>query len=179
MRIYKILFFLPLLFLLSCGENKPSGILNHQQMQEVLVDVHIVDGSLFELASIPDTLYKYGEVKYEQVFKQHHTDSTQFKKSFLYYTNKPDELYDIYEKVTAALKVKVDSATKVKTRADSLERIKQNKINEALAKRAADSIARVNKIKADSARKKARADSTAKARKLEKKEKKKNAVSRK
>jgi len=156
MRNYKILFFLPLLFLLSCKDKTAEGILNSEQMQALLVDVHIVDGALYEVSGEPDSLFKYGSGKYELIFKKHHTDSTQFKKSYLYYTNRPDELYKIYEKVVPAIKFKADSATKIKRKADSLENIKQQKINEATAKRAADSVKRVNdkKLKADSLKKK-------------------------
>jgi hypothetical protein len=182
MRIYKILFFLIPIFLLSCGTKIPAGILDHEQMTGLLVDIHIVDGSLFEVAQDPDSLFKYGINKYQYVFKQHKTDSTQFKKSFKYYTNKPDQLFEIYEEVTKVIKAKSDSSLKIRAKIDSLERIKQNKINERLAKRAADSIARLNKIKADSIAKK-KAGSTKKIKtkqpSLLKKKYYKNAVSRK
>lgn len=164
MRIYIILFFLPVLFLLSCKDKKDPGILSHEDMQALLVDVHIVDGTLFEVPAFPDSLYKYSSGKYQRVFEKHHTDSTQFKKSFIYYTNRPDELFDIYEKVVPAIKVKADSAAKVKRKADSLENIRQQKISAAIAKRAADSIKRINnkKLKADSLKiKKKQPDSTA------------------
>ncbi|CAM3989504.1 DUF4296 domain-containing protein [Mucilaginibacter galii] len=156
MRIYIILFFLPLLFLISCKDEKAAGILSHEDMQAVLVDVHIVDGTLFEVPAFPDSLYKYSFSKYQRVFDKHHTDSAQFRKSFIYYTGKPDELFDIYEKVVPVIKVKADSAAKVKRVADSLENKKQQKINEVIAKRAADSIKRINnkKLKADSLKKK-------------------------
>ncbi|WP_345947562.1 DUF4296 domain-containing protein [Mucilaginibacter sp. PAMB04274] len=150
MHLYKNLFFLVAIFFVSCGDDVPKGILTHQQMAGVLVDVHIIDGSLMEIAQQPDTLYKYSANRYLQVFKQHDTDSAQFRKSFSYYANKPDQLFDIYEKVLPIIKAKSDSATKVKVRADSLERIRQNKINEKIAKRVADSVARLNKDKADS-----------------------------
>jgi len=156
MRIYKILFFLPLLFLLSCKDEKAAGILSHEDMQALLVDVHIVDGTVFELSPEPDSLYKYTSGKYARVFQKHHTDSTQFKKSFSYYTNRPDELLEIYEKVVPAIKFKADSAATVKRKADSLENIRQQKIIQAKAKHTADSVKRVNdqKAKADSLKKK-------------------------
>jgi hypothetical protein len=155
MRIYKILFFLPLLFLLSCKDKEAAGILSHEEMQALLVDVHIVDGALYEVSGEPDSLFKYGSGKYEVVFKKHHTDSTQFRKSYLYYTKRPDELFKIYEKVVPAIKVKADSAATLKRKADSLENVKLQKRNEAIAKRAADSIKRIGskKFKADSIKK--------------------------
>ncbi|MFD1256110.1 DUF4296 domain-containing protein [Mucilaginibacter terrae] len=187
MRIYKVLFFLIPVYLLSCGPQTPAGILNHERMTGLLIDMHIADGSLFEVSQDPDSLFKYGNNRYLYIFKQHQTDSVQFKKSFTYYSNKPDQLFEIYEAVTKVIKAKSDSSLKIRAKIDSLEQIKQNKINEKLAKRAADSIARLNKIKADSiakrvklktnlaTKKKARADSVAKAKKL----KKNNALPRK
>jgi hypothetical protein len=150
MRSYQKLFFLMPLWLLACSPNKtPQDILTQDQMVRVLVDVHIIDGSLFETPQMPDSLYKYGSARYQYAFKAHGTDSTQFRKSFNYYTKKPDQLFDIYEKVVPILKAKLDSSAKVRVKADSLNRIKQNKLNEAIAKRAADSIARINKRKTD------------------------------
>lgn len=187
MRIYKILFFLPLLFLLSCKDEEATDVLNHEDMQSVLVDVHIVDGTLFEVPGYPDSLYKHSFGKYDKVFKNHHTDSVQFKKSFIYYSNRPDELFEIYEKVVPAIKIKADSAAKVKRIADSLETIRQRKINEAMAKRAADSIKRINdkKLKADSLKnKKNKLDTAANKKRKDifseraKKFKGKNAISR-
>lgn len=166
MRIYKILFFLLTVFFVSCGKKTPTGILSHEQMTALLVDMHIVDGSLFVIPQTPDSLYKYSAAKYQYVFKQHQTDSTQFKKSFKYYTNKPDELLDIYENVVPIIKARADSSAKIKLKKDSLERIKQDKKNQMLAKRAADSIARIQKVKADSLKKKAKAVKPARAKTL-------------
>jgi len=167
MRNYKILFFLPLLFLLSCKDKEAAGILSQEDMQAILVDVHIVDGTLFEVPGFPDSLYKYSVGKYQRVFEQHHTDSVQFKKSFIYYSNRPNELFKIYGKVVPAIKFKADSAATVKRKADSLENIRQQKINAAIAKRAADSIKSVNdkKLKADSLKKKVKPASAVKPKK--------------
>ena len=166
MRIYKILFFLLMVFFVSCGKKTPPGILSHKQMTALLVDMHIVDGSLFTVQPYPDSLYKYSAAKYQYVFKQHQTDSIQFKNSFKYYTNKPDELLDIYEEVVPIIKTKNDSVVKYKIKFDSLERIKQTKINQMLAKRAADSLKRIKKVKADSLKKKAKAVKPAQAQTL-------------
>ncbi len=151
MRSYKKLFFLLPLFLLACkNKNEPQGIISQDDMVGILVDVHIIDGSLFEMPQQPDTLYKYSINKYLNTFKSHHTDSATFRRSYAYYARKPDELLAIYDKVLPILKGKVDSLAKIRVKADSLLRIKQNQLNEKLAKRAADSIARINKRKADS-----------------------------
>ncbi|MBS7562969.1 DUF4296 domain-containing protein [Mucilaginibacter sp. Bleaf8] len=114
MRIYIILFFLAPVILLSCkGNETPPGILDKEQMAALLVDVHTIDGALATVPQFPDTLYKYGMGKYLNVFKQHHTDSAQFKKSFKYYVNKPDQLDAVYDDVINRLNQKTDSVNKV------------------------------------------------------------------
>lgn len=153
-HIYYILFFLAAIFLSSCKSDNPKGILSHEQMERVLTDIHIVDGSITDKMMVPDTMFKYGNAQYIQVFKQHHIDSGEFKRSFRFYSNKPDELFEIYDKVTAELKVRVDSATKVREKRQKDELARQAKENERIAKRAADSIARINKAKTDSLKKK-------------------------
>ena len=47
MRKHIILFFSALLFLFACDDNKETkGIIPRDQMVNLLVDVHLVDGSL-------------------------------------------------------------------------------------------------------------------------------------
>ncbi|MDT3402072.1 DUF4296 domain-containing protein [Mucilaginibacter terrae] len=177
MRIYKVLFFLvPVILLAACKPGRPDGILSPKQMVPLLVDVHLVDGNLANVAQMPDSLFKYGFNQYDAVFKQHKTDSVQFKKSFAWYANEPDQLYEVYVKVTDILKAKSDSSLKVIAKADSLERVKQTKIMAAKAKKMADSvkkaekrkndsIAKTSKGKADLIRKKLKTDSVAKKQK--------------
>lgn len=115
MHKYIILFFLVLTLLCSChnDDNAPNGILKKSEMVNVLIDVHLVDGSLINLPQAPDTLYKYGTARYLAVFTKHHTDSTQFRKSFKYYSLNPAALADIYDNVTKKLQAKTDSLTKL------------------------------------------------------------------
>ena len=166
MRLYKILFFLVSVILLSaCKPGRPNGVLSPDQMVPLLVDIHLVDGSIAEVPQIPDSLYKYGMNNYSAVFKAHEVDTAQFRKSFAWYSNQPDEFYEIYDKVTSIIKAKSDSAIKVKARIDSLEQVKQNKILAARAKRFADSVKRADKRKADSIKKNAKADTLVKTKK--------------
>ena len=118
MRKHNILFFSALLFLTACtGNNVPDGIIEKDKMIDLMVDVHIVDGSLYNIdAPTADSLYKHGIDRYTKLFKRHHTDSTQFKKSVNYYTLHPEELEKMYEKITQKLQAKTDSINKVPTK---------------------------------------------------------------
>ena len=126
MRKHNILFFLALLFLGACiGSNVPDGIIKKNEMVNLMVDVHIVDGSVYNIESAhPDSLYKYGINRYLNVFKSHHTDSLQFKKSLEYYSLHTDRFEEMYAEITTILQAKSDSINKI----DSLNRIKKTPI---------------------------------------------------
>ena len=131
MHKYNRLFFSVLIFLIACKSSAPSGIIKLDQMVNLVTEVHIVDGTMYNVLQVPDTLYKYGTGRYLALFKKYHTDSAQFKKSFKYYASNPDQLQTIYDRISANIKFKTDSLTKLnqiqidkdnKRRTDSLKR---------------------------------------------------------
>jgi hypothetical protein len=114
MHKYNKLFFSVLIFLAACKEAKtPNGIIQQARMTDLLTEIHIVDGSMYNVMQLPDTLYKYGSNKYLAMFKKYHTDSIQFKKSFKYYSSNPELMQSIYEQITKNIKTKSDSVTKL------------------------------------------------------------------
>jgi len=133
MHKYKILFFSVLLFLAACTKNKtPDGIIKPEQMTNLLTQVHIIDGGLYNVTQTPDSLYKYGTARYKDLFKRFHTNADQFIKSYKFYTAHPEMLETIYEKITINLQQKSDSLNKLnlqqiakdnKRRTDSLKKI--------------------------------------------------------
>ncbi len=136
MRKYNSLFFSVLLFLIACTRNSiPSGIIKEEQMSNLLTDIHIIDGGIYNVMQAPDTVYKYGMGKYLATFKKFNTDSAQFRKSFKYYSLHPEILSAMYDKITINLKRKTDSLTKInqllmakdnKRRSDSLAKTLKN-----------------------------------------------------
>jgi hypothetical protein len=113
MRKYITLFFSVTFFLFACkGGKSPGDVIKHDQMVSLLTDMHIVDGSLYNIQQVPDSLYKYGESSYLNMFKKHHTDSAQFRTSLRYYATKPLELQAMYDQVLINLKQKTDSLNK-------------------------------------------------------------------
>ena len=133
MHKYNKLFFSVLIFLIACNGNKrPDGVLDQEQMTNLLTDIHVVDGSMYNVLQMPDSLYKYGTDKYLNVFKKYHIDSVQFKKSFKYYTMNPEKLAIMYEQIAKNIKQKSDSLNKInldkiakdnKRRTDSLSKL--------------------------------------------------------
>ena len=113
MHKYIILFFLGLLFCTACSNGGiPKDVLDKPQMLSLLTDVHIIDGELYNVAQQPDSLYKFGTNKYKAVFKKHHTNDAQFRKSLEYYTRQPEVIQDIYDTLTVIIQRKIDSTNK-------------------------------------------------------------------
>ena len=133
MHKYKSLFFSLFLFLYACsGDTIPDNIIKPDAMTALLTEVHLADGSMYNIMQLPDSLYKYGTGKYMKIFKNFHTDSVQFKNSMHYYTSRPDLLLTIFQNVTVNLKQKSDSLNKLnqqqiakdnKRKADSLKKL--------------------------------------------------------
>jgi hypothetical protein len=113
MRKYITLFFLVTVILSSCNDKSDNSVIKHDEMVNVLTDMLIVDGSMYNTPSQnPDTLYKYGTGRYLALFKRHHIDSVQFRTSLKYYANKPVELQAMYDKILDNLKARTDSINK-------------------------------------------------------------------
>ena len=113
MHKYIILFFFGLLFSTACSDSSaPKDVLDKPQMLSLLTDVHIIDGELYNVAQQPDSLYKFGTNKYKAVFKKHHTNDAQFRKSLEYYTRQPEVIQDIYDTLTVVVQRKIDSTNK-------------------------------------------------------------------
>lgn len=124
MRKHIFLFFLALIFLTACNNGTPKGIIERDRMVKLMIDVHIIDGTIYNLnEATSDTLYKYGSDKFNKLFKSYQTDSTQFKKSLEYYTQRPEIMSKMYVDIMATLQAKTDSLVKVRT--DSLNAIKK------------------------------------------------------
>jgi hypothetical protein len=171
MRKHIILFFSALLFLYACKPgDDTSGIIKQDDMVKLLVDVHVVDGYL-ALQPNNDSLYKYGTGRYQYLFKQHHTDSAQFKKSMKYYASHDEVLVKMYEEVNKILQKKSDSILAVITKEQEITRKQGEKAQKRIAKLKEDSIKRrfqqdIKLIRLDSvnkAKKAAKEDSIKKA----------------
>ena len=126
MRKHIFLFFLALTFLVACIDDTPKGIIKRDRMTKLMVDVHIIDGTIYNLEAKSDTLYKYGFDRYNKLFKSYQTDSTQFKKSLKYYTQRPEVMSEMYKDILALLQAKSDSLLKAQ---EDKKRINKKPIN--------------------------------------------------
>jgi hypothetical protein len=114
MQKYISLFFSVLLFLTACKSNKqPKDVLNEKDMLNLMLDIHITDGSVYQVPQVPDSLYKYSSAKYVALFKRHHTTDAVYKTSLKYYTTKPEQIQAMYGQLETIIKAKMDSLNKV------------------------------------------------------------------
>lgn len=114
MQKYISLFFSVLLFLTACqSEKQPKGVLNEKDMVSLLLDIHLTDGTVYQVPQVPDSLYKYSSQKYVALFKRHHTTDAAYKTSLKYYSKQPERILAIYSKIETIIKAKVDSLNKV------------------------------------------------------------------
>lgn len=139
MRFYLILFFCVCLFFTSCKDDRgiPKDVLPEHAMAELLTDIHIVDGSLYDLPQTPDTLAKHSLGLYMGVFRAHHIDTALFTKSIKFYTSRPELMTEIYTGITARLQKKIDSLEKHRPKVDPIQKKKED------AKRKVDSLQRI------------------------------------
>jgi hypothetical protein len=92
----------------------PADIIQPNRMAPICAEMHIVDGDLYNITQMPDSLYKYSIGHYTAILSKYHTDTVQFKKSFTWYTKNPVKLDKIYDDVLVILQAKLDSINKIK-----------------------------------------------------------------
>ena len=113
MRKHITLFFSALLLFAACkNEKTPPGIIKQDKMTNLLIAVHIVDGSVYNIDPQPDSLYKLATGKYKATFKKFGTDTGTFNKSIKYYSQHPDLMEAMYANIIKKLSFKQDSLNK-------------------------------------------------------------------
>jgi len=151
MRFYLILFFCVSVLFISCSDNTkiPDDVIQIHEMAALLTDIHIVDGSLYEVPQQMDTLTKHGLGMYMAVFKMHHIDTTRFNRSLKWYSMQPKVLSQIYVGIEQRLQKKIDSLQKHKPKEDPKVQLKlkmQGKADSIKAVRAKAKIDSLQKV---------------------------------
>jgi len=166
MHKYITLFFSVTLFWCGCkSDSVPGKYIQPETMTDLLVQIHLIDGSLYNNTQAPDSLYKYGMGKYLDAFNKYHVDSAMFRKSFDYYSSEPDKLIAIYDQVDLKIKALNDSVTQVQNRdmtarrkadsvrADSARKANLKKIGDMTNKADSAKRAQASRLKSDSVKK--------------------------
>ena len=95
--IIPTIFFISTLFC-SCGNDY---ILTNKQMEDLLLDIHLVDG-----ISLSNSNFSSKNAKsdlYTTIYEKHNTTKEQFDSSMVYYSENLEELVEIYEAVQSRI----------------------------------------------------------------------------
>ena len=97
------LFFLINFFIACNSDRVPDGIIERDQMVNVLMDIHLADG--YSSVNYGDPNRQKIGVLYSAIYKKYGTDSVKVRKSLNYYTQHPDVLQSMYEQINSRLQV--------------------------------------------------------------------------
>ena len=85
-----------ILCLQACSPSLPSGILDEEEMTDVLVDFHLAQGMAEAQGDNADVArYKY----IQAVFQKHHITEAEFDSSMIYYSGRAEDFKHIYDNV--------------------------------------------------------------------------------
>ena len=86
-------------------------------MTEMLVDVHLAEASADNRGLNSPQINMLMAAKYDSLFQKHETTFEQFKSSYDYYLDHPDQLAEIYSQVVSKLttmETKLSAGRKIK-----------------------------------------------------------------
>ena len=93
------------LILCACSPSLPSGILDEEKMEDVLVDYHLAQGMAEAQGDNTDiTRYKY----IQAVFRKHRITEAQFDSSMVYYSGRAEDFLLIYNNVVTRVQAQAE-----------------------------------------------------------------------
>jgi len=104
-------FFLSCIFLWSCSQTQelPQGVLNKEEMIEVLLDVYMAQAKIAKERSIErdsaEVLYRHYQ---DYILKQRNSDTITFYNSLTYYFEHPEDFEIINEIVLDSLNLRLE-----------------------------------------------------------------------
>lgn len=142
MKRLLLLFFI-IIFLSACKSgDSPKGVLDKEEMIDVLTSVHLADGYATSLYT--DSSRNKIAALYAAIYKKHNTDSVGIRRSLEYYSRNPAELKIMYETITKNLENLEKEQRAIEEKKQQEEQDKYNKEQQLLAQQL--------KLKSDSLR---------------------------
>lgn len=128
--INKLLLFAVLCYASCSGDNAavPAGILSKDKMIEVLLDVHLAESSVNSRGLTNLQLNQLIATRYDGILKSHETTFPEFKKSFDYYLQHPEQFEEIYQEIVNRLTA-LEGQTKARMpalRKDGMDTLRPN-----------------------------------------------------
>ncbi|MFM2225484.1 MAG: hypothetical protein RJA07_1686 [Bacteroidota bacterium] len=98
---------------ISCHHQSPKliaddGIIQKDTMIKLLADMHLADAAVQDLKLNTDSSKQIYKMYYQQIFNRYKTNTKQFKISLQFYTQHPDEMDMMYEKVIEEIGAKTN-----------------------------------------------------------------------
>ncbi len=110
MNLNKYIFLLIIPLFLSCNNSdenvvkeKPANIIPEQEMIELLVDIHLIEGTTRYGYGKSGNQEDYNNYLYEFVLEKHNISFDDFTKSISYYTRDIQRMTEIYSEVITEL----------------------------------------------------------------------------
>ena len=101
MKSHRLLYVVAVALLLSCKPTLPAGILQPDEMEDVLYDYHIAEAmAKNEYGSDVDMKRN---AYFQSVLKKHQISEADFDSSLVYYYSRLDKMIDIYNHVNERL----------------------------------------------------------------------------
>lgn len=111
--------FLAAATLVSCGgDKKPDAILSHEQMAAVLVEMYIMEEKVSRMGLRSDSATQVMKLLEGDIATKAGVADSLWKKSYIWYTNRPQELQTIYA-------IAIDSLQLREQRADVVSPLRQ------------------------------------------------------
>lgn len=95
----------------ACKPGVPKDIIQPEEMEEVLFDMHVVEGYVLGLPT-PDTSKKVSAAYYKGVYKKFGIDSALYNKSLNYYYTNPVLMNKMYDNISAKLRAAKEKQAK-------------------------------------------------------------------
>ncbi len=115
--IYRALtwFLLAGALLTACGTggDQPKNLVDIDKMAKILTDVHLAENRVSRLgiASVDSSNLVYKRLE-SRILRKHGVDTTDYEKSYVYYSSHPREMETIYKQIVAKLEARVDTSRK-------------------------------------------------------------------
>ena len=106
----RIALIIPLFLLIGCDrkEEMPEGLLDRETFTQVLTEAQVIEARVNQELVIEKRSAIAKDRYYEEIFERYNTDEEQFKRTFEFYSERPEELRAIYEEVLTELSRRKD-----------------------------------------------------------------------
>lgn len=104
--VLRFVWFAAFLFVFSCSEKKPVGVLTKKEMVKVLMEVYLAEDKVTRLSLKPDSSKKVFAVFRDKVFDKVAVKDSLFNASFDYYMDRPKDMETIYTALVDSLNLR-------------------------------------------------------------------------